>query len=150
MSELKKFSYRRAVFVVVYRIEFGKIFYLLLKRKKHWHGWEFPKGGIEEGEKEIDAVLRECFEETGLRVSKIKNHHVHGKYKYPRGFPDRKGIIGQTYSLYSAEVNDEKVFFDKDEHEGYVWLEYKKALKRLSKQNQKICLGIVNKRVSSF
>jgi len=44
---------------------------LLLKRsgKESRPGiWEFPFGKIETGEKSIDAVKREVFEETGLRV----------------------------------------------------------------------------------
>jgi len=50
---MKKETYRKAVFVVVYReTKTGKDRkYLILKRKLHWKGWEFPKGGLEKGEK---------------------------------------------------------------------------------------------------
>jgi len=143
----EKGKYRKAVFIVIYRIENEKIFYLILKRKKHWVGWEFSKGGIEKGETEMDAVKRETLEESGLKIKKIINHHRKGKYRYPRGFPDREGIIGQTYSLYSAEVFPGEVKFDHHEHSAYKWLEYKETQKTLSKQDQKMCLGIVNKRL---
>src|SRR3989344_1192122 len=41
---------RKGVFIIVYRKEKDKLSYLILKRKLHWKGWEFPKGGIEKGE----------------------------------------------------------------------------------------------------
>lgn len=44
-------KYRQAVFVVTYAEEKGKTYYLILKRRHHWKGWEFPKGGINSGEK---------------------------------------------------------------------------------------------------
>lgn len=146
-SFFAKKSYRKAVFIVVYKIEDKNIFYLILKRIKHWKGFEFPKGGIDDGEGEIDAVKRETLEETGLKIKKITNHKIMGKYKYPRGFPDRNGIIGQTYSLYSAEVYPGKVKIDTHEHDGYEWLSYSSAQKKISKQSQKMCIGIVNRRI---
>lgn len=33
-------------------------------------GWDFPKGLTDENETDIDAAVRECFEETGLKVDK--------------------------------------------------------------------------------
>ena len=147
--KIPQFKYRKAVFIVVYKKENKKIFYLILKRCKHWRGWEFPKGGIDKNETEIDTAKREVKEETNLKIKNIKMHNVRGKYKYPHQFPDRKGIIGQTYSLYSTEVFSGKVKFDKHEHCGFQWLEYKQALKTLSKNDQKMCLGIVNKRLAT-
>jgi len=140
-------KYRKAIFVVIYKKENKKIFYLILKRYKHWKGWEFAKGGIDDGETELETAKRELKEECGLKLKSIRNHNVRGKYKYPHQFPDRNGIIGQTYSLFSAEVYPGEVKIDKNEHSDYKWLEYKDALKTLSKQNQKVCLGIVNKRI---
>ena len=114
-----------------------------MKRKLHWRGYEFPKGGIEEGESELDAVRREVSEETGLKIKNIVNHNKKGKYDFVRELPDRKGVEGQAYSLYSVEVNDGDVIFDKHEHSGYQWLDYADALKILSKPNQKECLKLV-------
>ena len=34
------------------------------------NNWDLPKGEIEEKEKPIDAAVRECYEETGLRLNK--------------------------------------------------------------------------------
>ena len=106
-TEIKK--YRKAVFIVTYAKSENKIFYLLLKRKLHWVGWEFPKGGVEEKENPFEAVKRETKEETGLKPLKIKKFNVHGKYEYRRKIPDRNGIIGQSYSLYAIEVEKKKI-----------------------------------------
>jgi 8-oxo-dGTP pyrophosphatase MutT (NUDIX family) len=35
--------------------------------EQHGNSWSFPKGGIDEGETELQAAKREVFEETGLK-----------------------------------------------------------------------------------
>jgi len=141
-----KNNYRKAVFIVTYRLNSQqKPEYLILKRKLHWIGWEFPKGGIEKNENITSAAKRECKEETSLKIIKIKKHSIKGKYKYHKLLKDRPGFIGQTYTLFSAEVSDGKIKLDKKEHSAYAWLPYNKAIKKLTWKNQKKCLRIVNK-----
>ena len=116
-----------------------------MKRKLHWRGWEFLKGGIEKGETARKTILRELREESGLRAIKIKNHRTTGKYLYKKVIPEREQYIGQTYSLYSLKVQGEKVKFDKKEHSGYRWVDFSSALRLLTWPNQRRCLRIVNK-----
>src|SRR3989344_1001102 len=104
MNQQKK-GYRKAVFVVIYKKQDNKIQYLILKRKLHWKGWEFTKGGVENGETEMFTVIREVKEETGLNAVKIINHKKKGKYNYKKIIPNRP-YLGQTYSLYSAQVSN--------------------------------------------
>lgn len=137
-------NYRPSVFIVVYKVVNKKRSYLILKRKLHWRGYEFPKGGIEDGENKLDAVKREVSEETGLKIKKIVNYNIGGKYNYSEKLTDRKGVVGQVYSLYSAEVGDGEVVIDKHEHSSYQWLDYASSLKVLSNSNQKECLILVN------
>lgn len=139
-----KGKYRKAVFVVVYAKEKSKIYYLILKRKLHWKGWEFPKGGLKKIETKKRAVKREIKEETGLRILKIKKFNVSGKYKYKKELPDRNGIIGQTYYLYAVEVKKGKIKIDKLEHSDYKWLEFEKAIQKLTWPNQKKSMAIVH------
>lgn len=140
-------KYRKAVFIVTYKKEKNKVFYLLLKRKLHWKGYEFPKGGIKHGEKLKNAAIRELKEETGYKAESISKHNISGKYSYPKSYQDRRGVIGQTYELFSAEVKGEKVNIDKMEHSSYIWLEFKKAVKLLKWPNQKKCLAHIHKRL---
>jgi len=139
-----KQKYRKAVFIVTYSKVKDKIYFLILKRKLHWKGWEFPKGGLEKGENIINTIKREVKEETGLKALKIKNFRIHGKYHYKRKYPERPGFIGQMYSLYSVEVKKQKVKVDQREHSDYKWLEFPEAIKRLTFRNQKECLSVVN------
>ncbi len=139
----KKEKYRNSVFVVVYRKTEKGIKYLILKRKLHWVGWEFPKGGIEPDEKIEDAIKRELKEETGQVPLRIQNHNFYGKYKYDKKVLGRK-FIGQIFYLYSAEVEDEKIILDVREHSDYLWLSYSEAHKKITYRNQKKSLEIVN------
>ena len=141
---VEKRGYRRCVFVVIYRISNNRVFYLLLKRRWHWNGWEFTKGGVEINEKYLDAVKREIKEEAGQKATKIRRFNFFGEYRFSKNLKDRPGYVGQTYSLYSAEVKDKKVIFDKKEHSEFKWLEFDDAYKKLKWSNQKRCLNKVN------
>lgn len=136
---------RKAVFIVVYFEEKGKRKYLILKRKLHWKGWEFPKGGVKKFETKRFAVKREVKEETGLKPLKIIKFDVFGKYSYSREYSDRKGYGGQSFSLYSARVRKGEVKLDTREHSDYEWVSFKEARRRLKWENQKKCLEFVNK-----
>jgi 8-oxo-dGTP pyrophosphatase MutT (NUDIX family) len=78
---MKKNKLRKAIFAVTYSINNGKIEYVVLKRKKHWKGWEFTKGKIERFELKRKTARREVEEETGLKILKIKKFNVKGLYK---------------------------------------------------------------------
>lgn len=146
-----KLKYRHAVFVVVYAKNKGKIEYLTLKRKLHWTGWEFPKGGSNKFETKKRAVRREVKEETGFKPVKIQKFDFSGKFKYDRDLKDRPGIIGQDFYLYAAEIKRPpkgKIILDKLEHSDYEWLAYNEAMKKLTWENQRKSLKIVNKWVT--
>jgi len=137
-------KYRQAIFILTYaKIKKG-IEYLILKRKLHWQGWEFPKGAIKFFETKRCAVERELLEETGLIPIRIKNFDYSGRYDYKKMLPDRSGIKGQTFSLYAVEIKKAKVRLGV-EHSDYKWVGFKKALKMLKWSNQKKSLEIVEK-----
>ena len=160
----KREKYRKAVFIVVYRKENirkskisgatkfkkkknfvgNKIKYLILKRKLHWRGWEFPKGGKKILEGDEKAVRREIFEETGEIPFNIKKFNIIGRYKYSKKLADRKDFAGQTYRLYSAEIKNEKIKIDRVEHSSCKWVNFKEATRKLTYNNQRKCLKIVN------
>jgi 8-oxo-dGTP pyrophosphatase MutT (NUDIX family) len=140
--ELKLF--RPAVFIVTYTLTDKGVEYLLLKRRLHWNGWEFPKGGMKRGEEMERAVLRELYEETGQRAILIQNHETKGKYEYKTFLPDRRPFSGQTYNLFSAQVEKGNIRFSKIEHSEYKWFSFEEAIKKLSWPNQRRCITIVN------
>jgi len=142
-NKMKK--YRRGVFFVIYsKTKTGKREYLILKRKLHWKGWEFPKGGIEEKEDHLSTIKREIKEETGLILLKIKKFDIKGKFKYKQELYDRPGVVGQTFeSLYAVEVKKKKIKMDGIEHSDYLWTDFKQAFSKLTWENQKKCLELV-------
>ena len=142
-------KYRKAVFVVTYARTKKGIEYIILKRKLHWKGWEFPKGAVRFFETKKHAVKREIKEETGLiqLKGKIKKFNYSGKYDYDKIYPDRPEIKGQTFTLYAAEVKKpagEKIKLDNIEHSDYKWVNFSKALRMIKWPNQKKSLKIVN------
>jgi len=144
-SGKKKNKYRKAVFGVTYsKNPDGKIEYIILKRKKHWKGWEFPKGKIEKFETKRMTARREVSEETGLKILGIKRFKEKGFYLYDKKLWDRPNKIGQTYQLFGVEVKKGKIKLDHIEHNGYKWVSFKEAEKKLTWPNQRKCLKIVN------
>jgi len=142
-----KDKFRHSVFVIAYSLNLEeKVEYVILKRKKHWKGWEFPKGKIEKFETKRMAARREVHEETGLKVLKIKRFKEKGSYLYDKKLWDRPNKIGQTYQLFAAEMKkgNGKLKLDKIEHNGYKWVSFKEAYKKLTWPNQRKCLKIVN------
>ncbi|MCX6750798.1 MAG: NUDIX domain-containing protein [Candidatus Pacearchaeota archaeon] len=140
-------KYRKAIFGVTYsKNSEGKIEYIILKRKKHWKGWEFPKGKIEKFETKRMAVRREVGEETGLKILRIKRFKEKGVYLYHKKLWDRPDKIGQTYHLFAVQVEkgNGKLKLDPIEHNGYKWVSFEEAQKKLTWPNQKRCLKIVN------
>lgn len=137
-------KYRQAVFALPYAKTKGGIEYILLKRRLHWVGWEFTKGGIEKGEAREQTARRELKEETGRKAIKIKRFNFSGKYRYNKKFPTRPGMIGQTFILFAAEVKKGTVKISRKEHSAYKWVSYPQAMKMLKFSDQRKSLRIVN------
>lgn len=147
-----KQKYRRAVFAVVYAKTEKGIEYIILKRKKHWKGWEFVKGKIEPLESKRKTAICEVFEETGFKSLSIKKFKFSGKYKWKTALFDRPGFIGQTFSLYGVEVKkprNGKIKISEEEHSGSQWVSFEKGLKKLTWPNQRKSLRIVDRWLKS-
>ena len=115
--------------VVFREVPGGRSYLLLLNAGR----WDFPKGNIEKGETELQTVVREVGEETGLgAISIVPGFRRVIEYYYRR---DGKNIHKQvTYFL--AKTSDGGVTIS-HEHEGYGWFTYTEALGRASYDNSK-------------
>jgi 8-oxo-dGTP pyrophosphatase MutT (NUDIX family) len=122
----------------------GNIYYLLLnyaaigKVKKTY--WGFSKGTIEKGEKEIDTIVREIREETGIKdLDFLEGFKETEKYFFKH---KRKNFFKTVfYLLAETKVKKIRISF---EHLGYEWLPYEEALGKLSFQNAKKILKKAN------
>ncbi len=134
----------RSAGAIIFRREKGKIYYLLLnysaigKVEKTY--WGFAKGTIEQDEKEIDTIKREVEEETGIKDLKfIEGFKETEKYFFRYG--------GETilktvfYLLAETRIKEIKISW---EHKGFEWLEYEKAIERLTFKNAKEILKKAN------
>jgi len=65
------------------------------------NGYGIPKGGIEQGETQIDAALREVEEEVGIRVS--KNRVDSNAYQF--GVDARKWGFKKIVHYYIVKIN---------------------------------------------
>ena len=137
---MKKF--RKGVFVVVFSLK--PLRYLLLHRKWHWQGWEFPKGGMLAREKIDNAVKREVREETGLKVLSIIPFKNKCTFIYDKKTQQERKARGFNYTLFGCEVKRGKAKIGKREHDGFRWLSYAEALRLLRWPDQKRALRTVD------
>ncbi|HZX34524.1 MAG TPA: NUDIX hydrolase [archaeon] len=124
---------KKGVTAVIFSEKNGERFFLILHRVLNWKGWEFVKGGIDEGEQPIEAVLREVSEESGLeKVSivatlpqKISWTAKGTKYLY-------------TPFILKADM-DEPVNLEQEiiEHDAFKWVEEKKVEPFLTHEDNK-------------
>lgn len=123
----------RSAGAVVFRDSPAGRMYLLLQNGGRW---DFPKGGVEEGESELQTVLREVEEETGLKDIKIlPGFRKVIEYFYRR---DGKNIHKQVaYLLASTPTDRVKISF---EHQGFGWFRFEEAVDKASYGNSKLTL----------
>jgi bis(5'-nucleosidyl)-tetraphosphatase len=108
-----------------------EIKYLLL----HYEAghWDFVKGNVEPNESEKDTVIRELQEETGIVDARfIDDFREKTEYFYRR----QGATIHKEVILFLIETHTEKVELSY-EHVGYIWLDYQRAMERLTFKNAK-------------
>lgn len=133
--------YRKNVGIVVFRRDL-KV--LMCARADKENAWQFPQGGIEDGEEVIAAGLRELREETGITSVRMMLQFPRLlRYKYPpevvssnknSGFP---AYIGQEQAwllMYFYGKDDEINFEanpDEIEFKDYQWVDIDEAPLRI-------------------
>lgn len=79
MKENRNYEYSAGV--IVFKREKKGIKYLLIRSCSGVYG--FPKGHIEKGESEIEAAVRELFEETGIHARLVEGFVKRDEYPLP-------------------------------------------------------------------
>lgn len=94
----------------------------------NWDGYDFPGGGIEMGEKNEEALEREVFEETGLKIKIKKTFFIDsGFYFHPvkkKGFHNI--LIYATADVIGGEISTKNFDTCEKNYAGKAaWIPYK-------------------------
>lgn len=114
----------------------GELRFLLLYYGRSY--WNFPKGKLEEGERAMQAFLREVEEETGLKPADLRilsGFRTTERFtfldRYARVPSRRTGerpLVFKVVIYYLVEARKREVVIS-DEHEGFGWFTYAEALR---------------------
>ena len=136
MNFRTKEGYRLNVAMIIFN-EDKKV---LFCRRKNTENWQFPQGGVDEGEKIENAMLRELEEEVGLlerEISIIAESHDLIYYDIPKNI--RSKVLGGKYKgqaqkyfllkLTSGVINLNKE--KNPEFDDYKWVPFWFPLRRV-------------------
>jgi len=130
---------RKEVQAVIYDIVNSEIFVLLVKKldpKRFLFRWRLLKGGIENKEKEEEALRREIKEEVGLKNIKIEKKI--GSYEYKA----LNTLHKVSTFLVRGDIK-EKMKIDTKEVVGAAWLKLKEAKRLISFKEERKALEIL-------
>ncbi len=139
---------QKSIGSVIYRqTKEGEPKFLLL----HYPGtksdyWGLVKGHTEKGESEIETLKREIFEETGIRNLKIAPD-FRKEIRY--FFQLKERTIFKRVIFYLVETEEREVRIS-EEHIGYEWLAFDKALERITFGGPKKILKKAEKYLSQY
>ena len=102
--------------------------------------WGFPKGWIDNGEKERDAARREIREETGLEVTLLDGFREQDAYTFRSV---KRGSVNKRVTFFLAQALSRDVTLSW-EHSDYAWLSYDDALARLQFDQLRVLLKKAN------
>lgn len=125
---------RSAGVIVFHRDEKGCRFLLLLSRLTKRPLWEFPKGGIDDGESAAEAALRELEEETGMATADIRlipEFEHREEYRFTSGSGDSRTLVRKEVTYFLAESRTTAVRLSAHEASQFAWLSVEDAARKL-------------------
>jgi len=109
---------------------------LVGERRDHRGAWQFPQGGIEDGEEPEDAVLREIDEETGIARRDLKlvaRHPAWLCYELPPQMRSAKTGLGQAQRWFLFRLKSRRsapMPRPHPEFRRYAWVTFDTAVRR--------------------
>ena len=130
---MNKKNYRKGVGIVVVNDQ-GQFF---LGKRIGAHAWQFPQGGIDDGEKPEEALYRELYEETGIKKDKVEILSIsqkwlvyHIPHVYQRFNKKYDGAMQKWFLLKFIGINSDVNLnaFSHAEFDGWKWADKKTAI----------------------
>ncbi|HEU0299875.1 MAG TPA: NUDIX domain-containing protein [Longimicrobium sp.] len=93
--------------------------------------WEFPKGGVEAGETEAQAAVRELWEESGIgesQISVLEGYREEERYVFTQGQGEERTLIVKKVIYFLATTDEERVVISREAEE-YRWATYEEAMR---------------------
>ena len=129
----------RANVGIVLMAEDGRLF---LGRRRGGRGWQFPQGGMREGESAEESLFRELHEEVGLEPASVRllGHTDRWlRYRLPSRFVRRQQqpvCVGQKqrWFLLRLAADDQKIQLDvtgEPEFDRWRWVDYWQPVKEV-------------------
>ena len=146
---IDKHGYRPNVGIIIANKQ-GQVFW---GKRARQDAWQFPQGGIDEGETPEDALYRELYEETGLERDKIEILDKSKKwlvYHIPHVFQrSKKRYDGamQKWFLLKITGSDSDVNLNATGHaefDAWKWGDKKTAIKSVIKFKRKVYESILD------
>lgn len=107
--------------------------------------WVFPKGHVEANETELDAAIRELYEESNVKVNAQESIGQVDEYKFYFSGENAVKVI----KVFAFIINDEReITYNKNE--GFIdgkWVEVDEALKMLKHNDAKNALEKTIKKI---
>ena len=107
--------------------------------------WVFPKGHLEANETELDAAIRELYEESNVKVNAQESIGQVDEYKFYFSGENAVKVI----KVFAFTINDEReITYNKNE--GFIngkWIEVDDALKMLKHNDAKNALEKTIKKI---
>jgi len=111
---------------ILYRDTRGRREYLLLKSRPG--DWEFPKGGVENGEELQQTAIREVKEEAGITDFRLVDGF---REEYDYVFEANGDRIHKTVHLFVAKSFEASAELS-HEHRDHQWRDYQQALNTIT------------------
>ncbi len=105
--------------------------YLIVKKPRKSHAWQFPQGGVDPAESLSAAAIRELKEECGenIRLEFVDEKRGEYRYLFPSDFDRHEAnILGAKVSFFQAEYKGGEIEVDGKEIIDYKWVK-KSSLK---------------------